>query len=153
MKHSVYLIQRGKFQRRDFKQGIDSILSFDYMGSSEFEFGALGKSLKRVRDLAKDYIILELSLNDKKPKNITVVCKKEDANEIPDILIKLSKEKIFLKERCDFYNYIYPETKYASKSNTDFWWDIENDYFFFRQNNDFLAQFLDKLGFNHLKHA
>jgi hypothetical protein len=36
-----YCIQRGKFKNREGKQGIDSLLIFDYMGSSEFEFGAL----------------------------------------------------------------------------------------------------------------
>ena len=53
-----YLIQRGKFESRDFKEGIDSILKFDYMGSSEFEWGALPKSLQAIRDKKEDYVLL-----------------------------------------------------------------------------------------------
>ena len=32
------LIQRGEIKDRDFKQGIDSIVEFDYMGASEYEW-------------------------------------------------------------------------------------------------------------------
>lgn len=33
----TWLIQRGKFRNNKYKNGIDSILQFDYMGSAEFE--------------------------------------------------------------------------------------------------------------------
>jgi hypothetical protein len=44
----THLIQRGKFAKIESKKGIDSILSFDYMGSSESEWGALPKSLSEI---------------------------------------------------------------------------------------------------------
>ncbi|NTV79594.1 MAG: hypothetical protein HGA25_10800 [Clostridiales bacterium] len=46
-----YLIQRGTFNDKiDISAitGIDYIIKFDYMGRSEFEFGAKFKSLKRI---------------------------------------------------------------------------------------------------------
>src|SRR5690242_4664141 len=47
-----YLIQRGSFDRKRPKDdeitGPDSILSWDYMGSAEFEWGALPQSLRRI---------------------------------------------------------------------------------------------------------
>ena len=48
---TFYLVQRGTFRDKiDISKitGIDSIISWDYMGSSEFEFGALPTSLKRI---------------------------------------------------------------------------------------------------------
>jgi hypothetical protein len=51
------LIQRGKFEDRDFKTGIDSIVVFDYMGSSEFEWGSLPESLKCIQESINEYSI------------------------------------------------------------------------------------------------
>lgn len=44
-------LQRGKFRQTplESKSGVDKLADWDYMGSSEFEFGALGKSLKKIR--------------------------------------------------------------------------------------------------------
>lgn len=54
----TYLIQRAKFRNNvnTNKSGIDSILEFDYMGSSEFEWGALPKSLAIIRKELNNYI-------------------------------------------------------------------------------------------------
>jgi hypothetical protein len=49
-----YLVQRiEKLRSPNYKIGVDCYFSFDYMGSSEFEFGALFKALKAMR--AQDY--------------------------------------------------------------------------------------------------
>src|SRR5690349_6592813 len=48
-----YLIQRvhrRKTRDTNAKGEIDAVFSFDYMGSSEFEFGALPKALKAMRE-------------------------------------------------------------------------------------------------------
>ena len=45
-----YLVQRGNFIDKvniSTIEGLDSIVHFDYMGSSEFEWGSLPKSLRR----------------------------------------------------------------------------------------------------------
>lgn len=41
----IDLVQRGKFNKIDMNDivGIDSLIDFDYMGSSEFEWGACGR--------------------------------------------------------------------------------------------------------------
>ena len=54
-----YLIQQAKFSDRSDRKGIDSILAFDYMGSAEFEFGALPQSLKRIRENIDNYIYIQ----------------------------------------------------------------------------------------------
>lgn len=52
-----YLIQRACFESkipRGSKLTVDDVLDLDYMGSSEFEWGALPSSLKRLRDRHTD---------------------------------------------------------------------------------------------------
>ncbi len=50
------LIQRVRARKHPSDvQGIDRLFEFDYMGSSEFEFGTLGKALKIMRAAKKDW--------------------------------------------------------------------------------------------------
>jgi hypothetical protein len=53
VKRLPYLIQRLRLRRRGVSlvKGIDAVFEFDYMGSSEFEWGSLPRSLKIMRDL------------------------------------------------------------------------------------------------------
>jgi hypothetical protein len=132
----TYLIQRGKFENRDYKKGIDSIICLDYMGSSEFEFGALPESLNKIRKDINDYIYIDILLNK---KDVSVFCKKSQENELYEYLENLAKNNFHLQEYSDFNNFIYP-TKY-SKSSTDFWWDIENNLMFWIKNTEFQTKF------------
>lgn len=130
-----YLIQRAKFQNRD-KAGIDGLLRFDYMGSSEFEFGALGQSLGRIRNNIELYEKFDYSFSN--GKTITLFCKKEDfIGELPDFLENIAKNNYHLLEHCDLNYYINGQLNY-----NDFWWDIENDYMFWKKNDDFTANFI-----------
>ena len=129
------LIQRAKFENRDFKKGIDSIVHFDYMGSSEFEWGALPESLGKIRDLINDYTYLDVPIKD---KVITVFCKDSQKSEVKQYLTELSENKWHLQEYSDFDNYINPQ---FMKSRTDFWWDISNHLMFWRKDNEFESKF------------
>lgn len=71
MEITPYLVQRAKFNDRTDKRGIDNILQFDYMGSAEFEFGALPKSLENIRKKINDYVYFDVVVGG---KNITVFC-------------------------------------------------------------------------------
>jgi len=53
---SFYLVQRLKKQEWPSGQGFDAIFALDYMGSSEFEWGAIPKALRSLRAtvLARD---------------------------------------------------------------------------------------------------
>jgi hypothetical protein len=130
------LIQRGKFENRDNKIGIDSIVHFDYMGSSEFEWGALPESLGKIRDLLNNYTYLDVAIKD---KVITVFCKDKQKSEVTQYLTELSENKWYLQEYSDFDNYINPFPYYESR--TDFWWDISNHLMFWRKNNEFESNF------------
>ena len=136
-----YLIQRAKFENRPYKKGIDQLLSFDYMGSSEFEWGALPKALKRVRENLADYVQFQYSFTKHPAKVVTVFCKKEQQDFVGSILEQLADREIRLKEYCDLDKYIKGEEKYAN----DFWWDIDNDWFFWKFNADFDLKFKSAL--------
>jgi hypothetical protein len=136
-----YLIQRARFEKREAK-GIDALLRFDYMGSSEFEWGALPEALKRTRENKKEYIQFEFTLENFKDKPIMILCKEFDKEELPKILEQLAKAELRLKEYCDLDDYLKGNKDYRT---SDFWWDIENDYFFWRSNEEFNNNFKDTL--------
>lgn len=138
-----YLIQRGKFQNREDKKGIDSLLSFDYMGSSEFEYGALPSSLRRVRENLSKYVQFHYSLKKYPNKFITVFCRIEQEDFIGDILEKLASREIRLKEFSAFDSYIKDDGYFKDKF--DFWWDIDQDWFFWKSNPEFDIKFREKL--------
>lgn len=132
----THLIQRGKFENRDYKKGVDSIVHFDYMGSSEFEWGALPESLGNIREAINDYTYLDVPIKD---KVITVFCKDSQKSDVKQYLTELSENKWSLQEYSDFDSYINP-SQYI-KSRTDFWWDILNHIMFWRKNNEFETKF------------
>lgn len=132
----TWLIQRGKFKNREHKTGIDSILSFDYMGSSEFEWGALPNSLDNIRDELVNYIYLDVPL---KNKVITVFCKNSQKNDIKLYLSELAENNMSLKEFSAFDSYINDDGYF--KNRFDFWWDIENDLMFWKKNQEFETKF------------
>ncbi len=139
-----YCIQRAKFESRNDKIGIDKLLRFDYMGSAEFEFGALPESLKRVRANFNDYMIFDYSFKKFPSKSVTIYCKKEQYDFIGDILEELAERKIRLKERCDLSDWL--NEKESSYKRNDFWWDIDQDWFFWKKSKyDFDSQFKEEL--------
>lgn len=135
-----YLIQRASFTKRNYKKGIDSILMFDYMGSAEFEFGALPKSLKRIRESIDNYIYLTLKIKD---KSIRIFCKSDYENLIEEYLINLSINKFRLKEFSGFNSYINQEGHF--KDDYHFWWDIDYDIMFWIDDSDFEKEFRNNI--------
>lgn len=128
-------MQRAKFANNSNGKGIDSVLNFDYMGSAEFEFDALPQSLKRIRNEISDYHQYEFTLNGKK---VNVFCNNKNYTEIYNMIKDLADDKYRLKEYCDFRHFIY-FSPHMLKS--DFWWDIENDYMFWKFNPEFNTKF------------
>lgn len=133
------LIQRGKFEDRPQKSGIDNILKFDYMGSSEFEWGALPDSLSRIRK--EPYLSYDLTI---KGKSLTVFCKiSHNTEDVKEYLLNLAANKWYMQEYSDFDNFINPSEHFKSK--TDFWWDISNDIMFWRKDEVFESKFFDRI--------
>jgi hypothetical protein len=123
-----FCIQRAKKKSKDENnydlKGIDTLLRFDYMGSSEFEWGALPKSLKRIRSIIEKYETREICVNN---KQITVFydTRIDFDSSIKTYIEKLAEGKQYLKEYSDFDSYVNDGPFYGK---TTFWWDIENEY-------------------------
>jgi hypothetical protein len=139
----TYLIQRGIIQDNPNKVGIDSIIQFDYMGASEYEWGALPSSLDRIRENINDYTYLDVPING---KTISVFCKDEQKSDVKTYLEEISNGKMRTKLGSHFDQYVNPterdmkwQSKYPLKINL--WWDIENDIIFWAKNPDFEVKF------------
>lgn len=136
-----YLIQRGNFEDRPYKTGIDRILKFDYMGSSQFEWGALGRSLKRIRDNIGEYTLalVDIITEDGITYKINVFCKATDLTQVIELITNIGNREYHTKEYTDFDNYLYPNCTFECR--TDHWWDIENDYMFWKKDKQFTKKF------------
>lgn len=139
----TYLIQRGEIKDRDSKKGIDSIVSLDYMGASEYEWGALPGSLDIIRKGINEYTYLDVPINK---KNITVFCNDSQKTEIKTYLEEISKGKMRTKLGSYFDQYTRPsksdiEWQFKHPLNTNFWWDIDNNLMFWEKNVEFETKF------------
>lgn len=125
-----YLIQRGKFKSTPLQDisGVDSLFEFDYMGSAEFEFGALPKSLRIIVENSANYgmfTISEVKNLDGEPMQL--YCHRTVFERAKENAIHLSNEPYGYKEYCDMADYVAGKAKTYRPAN-DFWWDIGNHY-------------------------
>ncbi|MFW6310834.1 MAG: hypothetical protein ACOC1K_01215 [Nanoarchaeota archaeon] len=115
----------------------NDIMLLDYMGSAEFEFGALPKSLKV---FTKNFDNLKIN-KFKKFKNyknqmLVIITDEESANEYFSRFIELlKKDKLHLKE-ASYFNYMITGKDFSGKpiensfQLTEAWWDIDNHVMF-----------------------
>ena len=132
----TWLIQRGVFCENKNENGLDSILEFDYMGSSEFEWGALPKSLAQIRKQINNYSCFDVVVSG---KTITVFCQELHLSSIEQYLSELAQNKMSLKEFSAFDSYINNSGFF--KDRFDLWWDIENGLMFWKKNDEFERKF------------
>lgn len=136
-----YLVQRCMFNKRESASGIDAILGFDYMGSAEFEFGALPKSLKAIREKISNYVYFDFKIiND---KVVTVFCQAEIKDQMSGIIEALLNHDFRLKEWCDLDAWVNDEQNSFNRS--DCWWDLENHFFFWKKNDEFEKEFRERI--------
>lgn len=121
-----YLIQRAQIERplSQFRnKRLSEAVDFDYMGSAEFEFGALPKSLRAMEGMI-DKAALTV-LDDIKEGDVFLrvfhFFTPEEFVQYKKHLVGLRQDNIRTKERTCFN---YNRSKYEMK--IDFWWDIEN---------------------------
>jgi hypothetical protein len=139
---NLYLIQRGKIEDRPHKKGLDSIILLDYMGSSEFENGAIPISLKTIRKSSSAYVYSDFTFGS---KTVTVFCNASVISNMKDILKNLINGNYHLLEYCDFIDWINDD-KY--KPSNDFWWDLKNNFMFWKQNKNFETKFKELISTN-----
>jgi len=130
-----YLVQRAKIKDdvRPSKK-ISENIETDYMGSAEFEFGALPKSLRAIHgDLSLYHIIQVKEIVDDKGNPLIVWSKFpfENLPEYVEHLVQMRLGKLRLKESSRFdKDYALRFKNQPEWSKTDFWWDLDNDAMF-----------------------
>jgi hypothetical protein len=140
---SIWLIQRCKKRYPETTGSFDEVFRLDYMGSSEFEWGVVPKSLNRVLNVYKKYEITRFD-NIKNYEGVNLMLfhnfDKIDLDEYTKFLTNASIGTESLKESSDLYYNIIGKTFNNEKNKTEFkdsylkvdlWWDILNDVFFF----------------------
>ena len=131
----MWLIQRGTIRNAGAdlpmsSKGIDSLVRWDYMGSAEYEFGALFKSLKAIREDISDYGNHYMAVCG---KTICVFCKIKAAAEVGKMIVSLSKNPPRLKEVAEFDLFCgNPGDRFCTTTDINFWWDIDNHFMFWQ---------------------
>lgn len=129
-----YLIQRGTFRDIALEDivGLDSLISYDYMGSAEFEWGALPKSLNEICNQWEKYAIKSTPITDSKKETMWLICLPDQFDDIMKAVKYFSEnqysgQELRTKEFVGLYDYINPK-KERSWNRADFWWDIDNNW-------------------------
>ncbi len=123
----MYILQAGTVKGEwEPGQKVTEYFRPQYMGSSEYEFGAMSKSLRAMNTIKmKD---LKFNLND---KMIYVLCKPQEFDQIKSDIFRLAAGTIRLKERVGFSEWIYPDTRYQGEEPDDnIWWELDKNYVF-----------------------
>lgn len=105
------------------------IFSFDYMGSAEFEFGAVPKCFHSIASNIKDYSTHTIVIN-KTP--IYIICKTDENTLVDERLKLLAKNKIHCKGSTMFDTAL-GLNKYSKKEEcrTFGWLELDNNFLFF----------------------
>ncbi len=125
-----YLIQRGVIRRPINTDCISDLIALDYMGSAEFEFGALPRSLRALRELSAQGLVQVRkveSIQDSEGRHLRVLSGYHDSEF--DIyvgwLTQLRANQLRTKETTRFAsNY-----QHSRFSTADIWWDVVNHTF------------------------
>ena len=135
MIRAPYLIQRGEIKTplADPNSRLSFAVNFDYMGSAEFEFGALPKSFRRIEANANDWKcrIVEEIKEDDVPLRVWSAFTDEEFDKYKKYLLQMRDPKnnggrLKTKEAVRF-EHDYDHGKFCC---TNFWWDIDNDVMF-----------------------
>ena len=126
MIRTPYLIQRGEIRRpmHAATSRLSQAVDLDYMGSAEFEFGALPKS-QRAMQAARGSILLRKVESIKAGEQTLRVLSCLDDEQFAaytQYLHQMRADKIRLKENSRFG----ADYEMGEYTRTDFWWDIQH---------------------------
>ena len=104
---------------------ISTIFSFDYMGSAEFEFGAVPTALQFIADQVSQGNIVWGTTN-----GVFYLCPLQYEDGVKDIISQLliDEHKFGLKERCGLMDSIQGQNGYSAGKG---WLELKNGYMFF----------------------
>ena len=115
-----FLVQRAKVQPYTEGMRVSEMLRLDYMGSAEFEWGAVPKCLRAMA--ARDLVVTRTYV---KCKEVFIICTKEEGFELRDFLAVLAEDILVLKERISFSQRFANAPVARYDHGEDFWFDID----------------------------
>lgn len=121
-----YLIQRGKINRPMTDGRFSEMVDLDYMGSAEFEFGALPKSLRALQaNVDSISVTVEPRIQGDNGENLRILHTfgPDEYEEYLAYLLKLREGTLHTKEST-WFDKEHPK-RFASL-RCDVWWDIDN---------------------------
>lgn len=146
--HKPYLVQRIEVRKHgaEGRKGVDKHFDFDYMGSSEFEFGALPKALKAMR-AAKDATWSPTKIKHDGhvvwyvgPESLCQVARELFVGQLEDPYKARLKERTSIQNRYGINK--FPREAYYE--NLVGWWDILSTYALFTEKK-YARQWLSSL--------
>lgn len=118
------LVQRGKFRSFDDRKikGLDALIEYDYMGASEFEWGALPRSLDRILAHLGEYSTANLNIGCPDGRYLFLTCRQGHWENVARDVQRLASKKVYLQEAT------YLPEALASERGGDynFWWCIDD---------------------------
>lgn len=138
MKMKFWLIQRGKWnpdnKPSDEIKGLtgkSGLIDLDYMGSDEFEFGAIPKAYRRIMAQFDKYELFQLDILNPNGVPLNLYCRIDMMQEITDELKNYINNRYHLKEYSDLNNAFaaparYDDGRVMFHRTTRFWWEVDN---------------------------
>lgn len=126
MIHTPYHIQRGKIKHPLVEGRFSEATDLDYMGSAEFEFGALPMSLRALQARVDDIkITVEPRITGESGESLRVLhtFTPDEYEEYVGHLLKLRAGTARTKEST-YFDVEHP--KHFKTLRCDLWWDIDN---------------------------
>ena len=121
-----YLIQRGKIKHPMVEGRFAQLVELDYMGSAEFEFGSLPKSLRALQAMADNIsVTVEPRVTGERGESLRVLhaFSPEEYEEYVLHLLSLRDGQLRTKESTWFDK---DHSKRFPSLRCDMWWDIDN---------------------------
>jgi hypothetical protein len=141
-----YLIQRGTINTPFVEDRLSRSVSLDYMGSAEFEFGALPESLQALRAEADCIsVTVEPRITGDNGASLRVlhVFGPEEYEEYVGYLLKLREGSLQTKEHT-YFDLPHLKSKHFTILRCDFWWDVGN-HVMWSFNKNFMKRLPDVL--------
>ena len=123
------------------------IWSYDYMGASEFEWGAVPKALHTIVENIKDtkaFTLLVLYKNDKSSFNkgvVYVICRNDDISEVSKRITSMALNeynKGFSTKEWVGLNTALSDNKEDKKRHPCGWLELDNGYMFFTDKDMYI---------------
>lgn len=129
-----YLIQRARVNTplAEASERLSNAVNFDYMGSAEFEFGALPKSFRALQSMRANWklrLVPHLTENDVPLRVFGALSDDQFAAYVKHLEeFRKPGNRMHTKESVCFEAKLSSEKK--SRWDPDFWWDIDNHVMF-----------------------